>query len=69
MHFVSKPAEVDTGHAPRPDEQRAAALDEARQAAASLLDAAMLAEDPRTRKALRRRAAQLISPRRGGRNT
>ncbi len=69
MHFVSKPVPFRTGDEPRPNEP-ATARDGARQAAASLLDAANLAEDSGIRQALRRRAAQLISAaRRGGRDT
>lgn len=69
MHFMPKPVPIDTRDEPRPDEPLATARDGARQAAASLLDAANMAEDSGIRQALRRRAAQLISLRRGGRDT
>lgn len=70
MHFVSNPPEAN-GHEPRPDEESRAARDEARQRqdAVSFLEAAATTEDQATQKSLRRRAAELLSPRRRGHNT
>ena len=66
---MAKRPEVDTGIETRPDEESQAPRDEARdrRAAALCLQAAAETEDVARRTSLRRRAAQLISPRPGGR--
>jgi hypothetical protein len=63
MHFMPKRAEVE-GHEPRPDEQARATRDDAgqRRAAVRFLEAAAATEDQETRKSLRCRAAELLSP-------
>ena len=69
MHFMAKQPEVDNGIETRPDDESQAPGDEARerQAAAVCLQAAAEAEDAARRTSLRRRAAELISPRPRGR--
>jgi hypothetical protein len=66
MHLMAKLPGFDTVIEPRPAALRAA-LEEARnrQAAASCLRAAATTEDAAERRSLRRRAAELIWPRRG----
>ena len=67
MHFTAKRLEVDTGIETRPDEESQAVRDEAldRQAAALCLQAAAETADAARRTSLRRRAAELVSPRPG----
>jgi hypothetical protein len=69
MQIRAKRPEVDTGIERRLDEEAQAAWDEARdrQAAALCLQAAAETEDAAQRTSLRRRAAELVSSRPGGR--
>lgn len=69
MPLRAKRPGVDTGIATRRDEDAQAARDEARdrQAAALCLQAAAETEDAARRTSLRRRAAELVSSRPGGR--
>lgn len=69
MRFTTRRPEVDTGIEARPDEEAQAAPDEARdrQAAALCLQAAAETADAARRTSLRRRAAELVSSRPGGR--
>ena len=71
MHFVWNPSlEADDGHEPPTDEESKATRDEARrrQDAVSYLEAAAADADEATRKSLRRRAAELLSPHRRNQN-
>lgn len=67
MHFVSyPPPKAAHGLERRPGEESSAMRDEARhrQDAVSFLEAAAAVDDQATRESLRRRAAELLSPRR-----
>jgi len=65
MHFVSKPTALDVDET-RPDAESADTPGDARdrQAAAAYLQLAAIAQDPETRESLRRRAVELLLPRR-----
>jgi hypothetical protein len=65
MHFVSKPTALD-GDETRPDAEAPGDARD-RQAAAWYLQLAAIAQNAETRRSLRRRAAELLLPRRRAR--